>query len=353
MKSIKELNLEGKKVFLRADYNVPIDNGVIVEDERIKESIKTVHYILSQKPSVLLITSHLGKPDGKRIEQFSLIPVADKLQELLGVEVTLLNELHEVAQASIFSGEGQGSKVLLLENIRFWPGEESGDEEFAQSIVQDFEVYVNDAFSVSHRDHASVSKMPKYVAEKAMGLLFEEELMQLTKIKENPEHPAVAIIGGAKIETKLPVITSLMKTYDYVLVGGMIANEALDQKLTFQDNVILPLDFGPEGLEDKRLDIGPKTIEKYRDIIASAATVMWNGPMGKFEEFDCDTGTRSMMQAIAANTKGYRVVGGGETIEAMQRFGSFRDFNYVSMSGGAMLEFLAGDRFPGIDALNS
>lgn len=344
MKSIKEANLKGKNVILRADYNVPIKNGEIIEDERIKESIKTVHYILSQNPAMLLIISHFSE------NSQSMVPVADKLHELLGREITLLSDGKEVAQKTMFNADGQ-TQIYILENIRFWPGEEAGDEEFAKNLVQDFSVYVNDAFSVSHRDHASISKMPKFAAEKYMGLLFEEEYTQLTKIKDEPEHPAVAVVGGAKIATKLPVIKSLVQNYDKILVGGMIANEALDQNLSLGEKVLLPIDFGPEGLEDKRLDIGPKTIELYKKELAEAKTVMWNGPMGKFEEMDCDLGTRSVMQAIAANTKAYRVVGGGETIEAMQKFGSFRDFNYVSMSGGAMLEFLSGKTLPGIAAL--
>jgi phosphoglycerate kinase len=345
MKTIKDVPLEGKKVFLRADYNVPISNGEIAEDERIKESIKTIHHIFSNKPQLLLIVSHFSD------QSQSMVPVADKLQELLGVEVTLISDIQELANRTIFPSGKQEPEVLLMENIRFWPEEEAGDEEFAKNFIQDFDVYINDAFSVSHRDHASISKMPKHVKEKCMGLLFEEEFSQLTKIKDNPDHPALAIIGGAKISTKLPVINNLVKNYDRVLVGGMIANEALDQGLVFDEKVMLPVDFGPEGLEESRLDIGPKTIELYKQEIAKAKTVMWNGPMGKFEEFDCDKGTRSMMQAIAANTQAYRVVGGGETIEAMQRFGTFRDFNYVSMSGGAMLEFMAGNRLPGIEAL--
>lgn len=349
MKTLTQVDLKDKKVLLRADYNVAMEDGKIVENERIKASIPTLKAILAGQPKFLLVMSHLGKPDGKKDERLSLQPVAAEVETLFGVKVELLNNFDDLVN---ITKSANSQTIYLLENIRFWPGEEAGDDQFAQMIADNFDIYINDAFSASHRDHASISKMPKYTAEKCAGLLLQEEFDQLSRVKDHPDQPAVAIIGGAKIETKLPVINNLMKIYDKVLVGGMIANEAIDQKLKLGEKVLLPTDFGPIGLEDKRLDLGPETIAAYCSVIKDANTIVWNGPLGKFEDAGCDASTKSVLKAVAENQSAHTVIGGGETLEAIDKFGQMSDFDYVSMSGGAMLEFMAGDKLPGIEALN-
>ncbi len=350
MKTIRDIDFKGKKVLIRTDYNVPLKDGIILEEQRIVASLRTLEEILSQRPAAILIISHLGKPEGKPNLEFSLLPVAQKLEELIGFQVELLDDYRKMQQYCK-NYKNEVDKICLLENVRFWPEEEAGDESFAKEIARYFDVFVNDAFSVSHRDHASVTKMPQFIPEKAIGILFEEELTNLSKIKDNPAHPAVAIIGGAKIQTKLPIIEFLSKKYDFVLVGGMIANEVLDERLDLGKNVLLPVDFGPKGRETERVDIGQKTIQLFYYKIQDAQTIVWNGPLGKFEEEDCAQGTQRIIEAIRLNQIAHKVVGGGETIEALNIYGDLSIFNYVSMSGGAMLEFLSGKELPGITAL--
>mgnify|MGYP000518932965 CR=1 FL=1 len=350
MKKLSEVNFEGKRVLVRCDFNVPIEDGCIVEDERIRSACQTIKKILDDQPKNILLISHLGKPKGERLDDFSLKPVAKRLSEILGQEVCLFEDLDSIEALKV-ENNCYTEKVFLLENIRFWKEEESADESFAKKVAEGFDVYVGEAFSASHRAHASISLMPKYTKERCMGLLFEEELTELSKILKPQERPAVAIIGGAKIETKLPVIEKLKERYDFILLGGKIANEALDQKMELGENVLLPIDFSPAEEEDLRLDIGPKTVEKYLEIIASAKSIVWNGPLGMFERKEYALGTEKILMGIVSNLTAYQLVGGGETIEAVKKFGSLADFDYVSMSGGAMLEFLEGKKLPGIEAL--
>lgn len=356
MKSIKDVNFFEKSVLLRSDLNEPVKDGQLLEDERIKEAAKTIEFLYQKQPSKLLILAHLGRPDGKVDPSLSLEPIRKELSQLLAAEVVLIKQIEDIGK--IPDGKNE---VYLLENIRFWKGEENilgrdgsdgqGDEFFAKNIAHFFDIYVNDAFSVSHRKNASVFVMPKFFKEKCVGFLFQQEYEQLSKIKDNPESPAVAIIGGAKIETKLPVIENLEKKYDKILIGGKVANEAIDQKTRLSEKVLLPVDFSPRSREDERLDIGPKTIEKFKAEIAAAKTIVWNGPMGKFEEDGCEKGTREIIRSIGSNQEAFKVVGGGETLEAIEKLGNYEGFSYVSMSGGAMLEFLAGKKLPGIEVL--
>ena len=353
MKTISDLELNGKNVLIRCDYNVPLKNGSVAdeEDDRIEFSVETIKEALEKEAKFILLVSHLGRPDGEIRQEFSLRPVRRRLQGYLGylgVEVVLVKTIEEIEKV-----KKEGVKLALLENIRFWPEEEASDNEFAKKIASGFDIYVNNAFPVSHRDHASLTKFPKYCAEKCVGHLFAKEIENLEKVKKNPKKPAVAIIGGAKIQTKLPVIETMAKNYDYVLVGGMTANEALDQNLNFPENVLLPVDFAPLGKQDQRLDIGEKTQKMFIEKIEEAKTIVWNGPMGLFEEEDSSYGTRNIVAAIGRNTRAFRLVGGGETIAALNYFSSPRHFNYVSMSGGAMLDYLAGKELPGIKALEN
>jgi 3-phosphoglycerate kinase len=351
MKKINEVELKEKNILIRCDYNVPISKGILSdeEDDRIEFSLDTIKEALNQEANFILLISHLGRPGGKFDEKYSLKSVRIRLQEYLGylgVEVVLVDTPDKIAEV-----KASGAKIALLENIRFWPEEENSDEKFAKRIAGDFDVYVNNAFPVSHRDHSSISKFPKFCSEKCIGNLFAKEVENLEKVKENPEKPAVAVIGGAKIETKLAVIEKFAKNYDFVLVGGKTANEALDRKIDFPENVILPIDFSPTEKAGERLDIGEKTINIFVEKISQAKTVVWNGPMGLFEKEESALGTRSVISAIVKNERAFSLIGGGETISALNHFSSPRHFDYVSMSGGAMLDFLAGKELAGIKAL--
>ena len=353
MKNLEDLDFKNKKVLVRCDFNVPIEEGKIEEDERIVSALETINFLLEQNPKMLLLVSHLGKPKGKFQEEFSLKIVKTKLEEYLKKEIELVSDLEVLEVLKEKKEPGELQKLYLLENIRFWPEEEAGDQDFAKKICAGFDVYVNDAFSVSHRAHASVAIFPQLVREKCAGKLFEKEIGALSKLLSPQNHPAIAIIGGAKIETKLPTIDFLKKVYDAVLVGGKIANEALDQKIDLGENVFLPVDFSPEEEKESRFDIGSKTVETFCEKIVSAKTIIWNGPLGMFEKTEYAAGTEKIARAIGENRTAFKVVGGGETIEAVKKFQSFIDFDYVSMSGGAMLEFLSGQELPGVKALES
>jgi phosphoglycerate kinase len=351
MKRINEVDFKGKNIIIRCDYNVPLNQGVLSdeEDDRIEFSLDTIKEILNQRSGFVLLISHLGRPEGKVDENLSLKPVQKRLQEYLGylgISVNLAKNLEEVNDF-----KKNNHRLVLLENIRFWPEEKESNSEFAEKIAEGFDIYVNNAFPVSHRDHASITKIPEFCAEKCAGNLFIKEIENLTKVKESPQKPAVAIIGGAKIETKLPVIQELAQKYDFVLVGGKTANEALDKEMIFPENVLLPVDFAPQDKINERLDIGPKTQQLFIDKINQAKTIVWNGPLGLFEQEDSSLGTQNVIRAISRNQEAFSLVGGGETISALNRFGNSKHFDYVSMSGGAMLDFLADKELPGIKAL--
>ncbi len=354
MKSIKEVELKDKAVLVRCGFDVAIEAGEIVDDSRVVAGAKTIQYILEQKPRMVLIVSHLGRPEGKVTEELSNRPVASLLSQMLGREVVLIKTLEELQQRKNGS-EGDPEEmnaVFMLENLRFWSGEKESTDDFSQAVAEGFDVYVNDAFSVSHRAHASLVGFVEYVQEKAAGLLLAEEFENLSKIKDAPEHPAVLVMGGAKIATKLPVIENMLENYDRILVGGKVANEAIDQKIDLGEKVIFPADFAPEDKAEERLDIGPETGALFAEEIKKAKTVVWNGPMGKFEDDDCAEGSKTVLRAVAARKgEAFTVVGGGETLAVIKQFGNIEDFSYVSMSGGAMLKFLSGEKLPGLEAL--
>ncbi len=352
MQSIKKIKIKNRKIILRAGLNVPLDfeTGKILDDSRLRASKKSIDFIIEQKPKMLLVISHLGRPEGKNIPELSFEKIVESWEKILGRRVILIHKierLQAIMQAGVFDSEA----VYLLENLRFWQSEKNNDAEFAEKIAHGFGVYVNDAFSVSHRNHSSIVQLPKFTQDKAMGLLFEEEYKNLSVVRDKPKKPAVAIIGGAKIATKLPVIKNLAKKYQAVLVGGMVANEALDEKIKFSKNVILPVDFSPAEKVEERLDIGPLTVVSFREEIQKAKTIVWNGPLGKFEDEEASNGTRNITKFIEQNKEAFSLIGGGETLEAVEKFGDFAKYNYVSESGGAMLEFLAGNKLPGIEAL--
>ena len=352
MKNIKDINIRNRKIILRAGLNVPIDlkTGEIMDDSRLKASVKTINFIMSKKPKMLLVISHLGRPDGKMMEELSLERLMKAWGKILKRRIIFIDKLERlqaIIQAGIFDKEA----VYLLENLRFWQSEKNNDEDFAKLISNGFGVYVNDAFSVSHRSHSSITQVPRFVKDAVAGLLFQEEYEHLSMVRDKPKKPAVAIIGGAKIATKLPVIKNLEKIYGKVLVGGMVANEVLDKKMKFSDKIILPVDFSPAEKAEERLDIGPMTVVSFREAIKIAETIIWNGPLGKFEDEESSNGTRNIVKYIE-ESNAFKLIGGGETLEAVKMFGDRRRYDYISQSGGAMLKFISGKELPGVKALN-
>ena len=342
IKKIQEADLENKRVLLRVDFNVAVDKGKVKEKFKIEAAKETLEYLLEKKCKVALV-SHFGRPEGKINLDFSLKQIENDVENILGKKVFFIDNCISEEIGSELEVLGK-NEVMLLENVRFYPGEEKNDADFAQKLSANFEIFINDAFSVSHRDQASVTGITKFLPSFA-GLRLQKEIEEMEKIKNNFEKPAVAIIGGAKIETKLPVIKFFEEKYGNVLVGGKIANEALDQKIEFNKKVIFPFDF-----IDDRLDIGPKTLKQFEEIIKSAKTIVWNGPTGKFEEEKYAVSTNEILKAIL-ESQAYVVVGGGETIEILEKNDVLNKISFVSTGGGAMLDYLSGNKMPGIEAL--
>jgi phosphoglycerate kinase len=345
MKYLKDIDFKNKRVLLRTDYNVPLENGRVKDDWRIQVSLPTIKYILKQPKSKIVILSHLGRPDGKRDLQYSLRPVSEKLGEILGRKIIFIEDILSDEGDEIVRSLGDG-EIAMAENVRFYPEEEQGDENFAIKLCHHFGVYVNDAFAVSHRAHATLAKIPHFKPGCA-GLQMEKEINELSKALNPPKRPSIAIIGGAKIETKLPLIENLADIYDVVLVGGRVAVEAQEQKISFKNNVVLPEDY-----IDGTLDIGPKTTEKYVMAISAASFLVWNGPMGKYEDERYQKGTAEIYSAII-NSDAYKIAGGGESVEYINSQNGADKFDFISSGGGAMLEFLSGVKLPGILALEN
>lgn len=366
MKQIQNADLKDKKVLLRADFNVAIKNGDVREKYKIQACRESLIYLLSQDAKVALV-SHLGRPtvvktlagktEGKPNSEFSLGQIADDLEEILDIKIKFISDcVGDKVKEGLNSL--QANEVLLLENVRFHEGEDpvKSDEasdngagknefiEFSKKLAENFDIFINDAFSVCHRDQSSVTGVAKILPSYA-GFWLQREIENLNKIKNDPEHPAVAIIGGAKIETKLPLINCFEKNYDNILVGGKIANEAIDQKIVFGEKVILPTDFVGD-----RFDIGRETIQKFIEIIKNAKTIVWNGPMGKFEEEEYAIGTKEVLDVVLSSGA-YSLMGGGESVELLEKENAMEKISFVSTGGGAMLEYLSGNPMPGIEAL--
>jgi phosphoglycerate kinase len=342
VRKIQEANLENKKIILRVDFNVAIENGKAKENFKIKAVQRTLDYLLDKKCKIALV-SHLGRPEGQPNPEFSLGQIKNDIENILGIKIIFIEDCLSEKIGTTLDDLGE-REVLLLENVRFYPEEESNELSFTQKLASVFEIFVIDAFSVCHRDQASVTGLAKNLTSYA-GFRLQEEIEEMEKIKNNFEKPAIAVIGGAKIETKLPVIKFFEEKYDYVLVGGKVANEAIDQKIKFSEKVILPFDF-----VNGRMDIGPTTISKFSEIIKNAKTIIWNGPMGKFEEEKYTRGTQEIFEAIV-NSDAYTVVGGGETLEILEKNGAMDKISFVSTGGGAMLDYLSGNIMPGIESL--
>lgn len=396
--SIRDLDLTGKRVLIRVDFNVPLSkDGAITDDTRIRETIPTIEYALRRKAKVIL-AAHLGRPKGKPVESMSLRPVVDRLRSLLD---HVLDEDENVAfapdavgtVASELSANLEPGQTLLLENLRFHAGEEANDPAFAEKLAALCDIYVNDAFGAAHRAHASTEGITHFVAQSAAGLLMEKELNYLGKAVTDPNRPFVAIIGGAKVSDKIDVINALLEKVDALLIGGAmaytflnaqgqttgkslteldkidVARAALEKAATREVKFLLPVDHvlankfaadaktqifsgtEPFPADMMALDIGPETIKLFSAEIADAATVVWNGPMGVAELAPFAKGTNAIARALAKNEDAITIVGGGDSVAAINNSGVADKISHISTGGGASLEFLEGKTLPGVAAL--
>jgi phosphoglycerate kinase len=392
IKTISELDIGGRRLFVRVDFNVPLTPaGGVADDTRIRESLPTIRYAIDKGARVIL-ASHLGRPKGKVDKKHSLEPVAARLAELLGADVALTDEpVGDGARKVV--GDLKSGAVALLENLRFSPAEEANDETFSRALASYADVYVNDAFGTAHRAHASTVGITKFVAQKGMGLLMEREVKFLGKLLGDVERPFVAIIGGAKVSDKIAVLENLLDRVNQLLIGGAMANTFLKAKgghlgrsLVEEDklaiarsflkkaqaanvDVLLPRDaVAAAGIKSDSgrvvqameipedlaaLDIGPETARGFADAISRAKTILWNGPMGVFESPPFAAGTFAVAKAIAETKGVLTVVGGGDSVAAVHKSGVADKISHISTGGGASLEFLEGKTLPGLSALES
>lgn len=345
MKSIRNVKIKNKTVLVRVDFDVAIDkNGRILDGFRIKESLPVINYLVKNKAKIILM-SHLGRPNPNSKtdrKKFSLRPIARYIKDKFNVKIKFINDCAGDTVKKTIDNLKFG-QVVLLENLRFHQEEEKNDLRFSEKLAELADIYINDAFGASHRAHASYVGVTKFLPSYA-GFLLEKEIKILSKIIKNPQKPAVAIVGGVKLETKLPLIRLLAKKYDYVLVGGRIG---LKLK-TKNKKIILPIDYRYKN----NYDIGDKTILCFKEIIKKARTIVWNGPVGMFEDERFGKGTKEIVQAVV-NSKAFKVAGGGDTIAMLNKYRLFNKMDFVSTGGGAMLEFLSGKKLPGIEALKS
>jgi 3-phosphoglycerate kinase len=388
-KSVRDVDVAGKRVFVRVDFNVPLQNGQITDDTRIRETLPTIRYLLERGAKIIL-ASHLGRPKGKVVDEMRLTPVAARLSELLGKPVQKADEaVGDTVKRMV--AELKDGDVLLLENVRFYPGEEANDPELAKAFAELADLYVNDAFGAAHRAHASTEGIAKHLPAVA-GLLMEKELDVLGRALQNPDRPFTAIIGGAKVKDKIGVIDNLLNIADNIIIGGglsytflkaqgyeigksLVDNEKLDLALGFIDkakqrgvNFLLPTDvvvadrFSVDAntkvvpvsaipADWEGVDIGPETRERYAKVIQESKLVVWNGPMGVFEMEPFSHGTRAVAKACA-QTSAFTVIGGGDSAAAVEQFKLADRMDHISTGGGASLEFMEGKALPGVVALN-
>ena len=389
LNTIRDADLTGKRVLIRVDFNVPLKEGVVKDDTRIRAALPTIEYILSQKGASLVVMSHFGRPKGKKNPEFSMAPIGARFAELLGKPVKVAPDVigPEVEKEVKALKPGE---VLLLENVRFYPDEEANNPEYAKALASYGDVYVNDAFGTAHRAHASTEGVAHFLPAYA-GFLIEKEVKFMAPLLENPEHPFVAIIGGAKVSSKIGVLQSLLRTCDTMVIGGgmaytfltvqghkvgksLVESDYLDTARDFlkaaaekKVNVILPVDhIAAEAFDENAapvavdgidipdnlmgMDVGPKTIALIKDAVSKAKSVVWNGPLGVFEFDSFAKGTLEIAKAVAG-CKGTTVVGGGDSVAAVNKFGLADKLSHVSTGGGASLEFLQGLPLPGIVAL--
>jgi phosphoglycerate kinase len=394
--SIRDLSLNNHRVLMRVDFNVPLEDGRVIDDTRIRETLPTIEYALRHGARLVLV-SHLGRPKGKPNLAMSLKPAAERLRMLLDKELARGENVGFCPQcigpeAEEMAGRLEQGQTLLLENLRFHPEEEANDPKFAKQLAGLADYYVNDAFGTAHRAHASTVGVTRFVQKAAAGLLMEKELEYLGKVLRHPERPFVAILGGAKVSDKIGVIRNLLDKVDALIIGGGMAytflkaqGEPVGKSLVEADKIdlasdllkeaknhkvkfLLPTDhvvaekIDPNAIVQtvasghipanlKALDIGPKTIEAFADEISRAATILWNGPMGVFEVAPFAKGTFKIARAIAENVGATSIVGGGDSVSAVNAAGVADKITHISTGGGASLEFLEGKKLPGVEAL--
>ena len=389
IRHVKDLPVEGKRVFLRVDFNVPLAGRKVSDDSRIQASLRTIRHLI-ERGARLVIASHLGRPKGKPAPEFSLEPVAAHLAELLAMDVTLADEPVGDGARKVVADLRDG-QIAMLENLRWSPGEEANDDGFARALASYADVYVNDAFGAAHRAHASTVGMIPHVAEAGAGFLMYDEVDKLSKLLGEVDRPYLAILGGAKVSDKIEVLEALLGRVDSIAIGGAMANTFLkarghelgaslveEDKLPVARNFLrkaseakvqirLPVDVvvassmeaesgSPVGVDQVKpdqmaLDIGPASARAYGDDIARARTLFWNGPMGVFERPPFAAGTLAVARAVADNRLAYTVVGGGDSVAAVNQAGLADQISHVSTGGGASLEFIQGMTLPGIEAL--
>ncbi len=387
--TIGDVELRGKRVFIRVDFNVPLENGEVADDTRIEGAIPTIKYVMEHGGKVIL-ASHLGRPKGKVVDKFRLDPVARRLSELLGQPVNKLNDCVGAEVERVVSGMKPG-EVVLLENLRFHEQEEANDEQFARSLAKLCDIYVNDAFGTAHRAHASTEGITRFVEKSVAGFLMGKEIEYFQRVLQNPSRPFVTILGGAKVSDKIGAIDNLMEKADKLLIGGGmaytflkmqgheigkslfeadktdLARAIMDKAQRLGKPFVLPLDnvIAEKLSEDAKasvtagkditdgwmgLDIGPKTIDLFCKELKGAKTVVWNGPLGAFEFQQFARGTRSVAQCVA-DSDALSVIGGGDTASAITQFGLADKMSHISTGGGASLEMLEGKKLPGVAAL--
>ncbi|CAG7650285.1 phosphoglycerate kinase [Paenibacillus allorhizosphaerae] len=388
-KSVRDVEVSGKRVFVRVDFNVPLENGAITDDTRIRETVPTIKY-LTERGAKVILASHLGRPKGQVVEELRLTPAAARLSELLGKPVAKADEaIGDTAKAKV--AELKDGDVLLLENVRFYEGEEKNDPALAKAFAELADLYVNDAFGAAHRAHASTEGIAHHLPA-VSGLLMEKELEVLGKALNNPDRPFTAIVGGAKVKDKIAVIEKLIEIADNIIIGGglsytffksrgleigksLVDNDRLELVQQFErqaqekgvnfllpvdvvvgdafsataNTKIVPIDAIPADWE--AFDIGPKTREMYAETIRNSKLIVWNGPMGVFELEPYSNGTKAVAEACAA-TSGYTVIGGGDSAAAVEKFHLADKMDHISTGGGASLEFMEGKALPGVVALN-
>lgn len=390
--SIRDLKTTGQRVFIRVDFNVPLEGGKVSDDTRIRETLPTLRLAID-RGARLVLASHLGRPKGKADPKYSLAPVAKLLGELLGKPVEFAKDCVG-ADAEAQSKALKNGDVLLLENVRFHPEEEKNDPEFSRQLAALCDgLFVCDAFGSAHRAHASVVGITKFVRQAAAGLLMEKELSYLGKAISNPERPFVAVLGGAKVSDKIEVVQNLMKLADAMLIGGAmaytflksqgqpvgkslvendkldLARELLEEAKRRKFRLLLPVDHvvgeSPDSTATKTvdiaatpdgwmgLDVGPKTVAQFGQEISKARTIVWNGPLGMFEKPAFAQGTLGIAKAVAAATSAgaTSIIGGGDSVAAVEQAGVAKQISHISTGGGASLEFLAGEKLPGVEAL--
>ena len=385
---IDQIDLRGKRVFVRVDFNVPLKAGKVTDDTRIREALPTIEYAMKQEAKPLILASHLGRPKGKPNPELSLAPVAQHLSELIDKKVAHANDCVGDEVGKLISSAAEG-EVILLENLRFHAEEEKNDQDFSRALASLADIYINDAFGAAHRAHASTSGMAAFVGQRAAGFLMKKEIEHLEKALHNPEKPFLVILGGAKVSDKIGVIENLLDKASGFLIGGAMAytfmqargdktgtsrveSDKFDLALRIlkesqarKNLFLLPTDHViTESLESgdgsrmtteipdgwMGVDIGPETTNRYTEEIGKAKTILWNGPMGVFETEPFDKGTRAIAEAIAESSA-FSLIGGGDSVAAVKQFGLGDRMGHISTGGGASLEFLEGKELPGIKAL--